>query len=166
MEQLGIEPKLLIAQVINFLIIVVILSKLLYQPILSVLEKRRREIAEGLELTEKMRAEDEKFALKREKAMGVAREEGQKMIDEAKARAREEEKEILAQAHVQAEEIISRGRAEVERLKAAMEKDLRSQAVNLAVAMSKRLLASVLSAKDQHKLISAHIKKLEAVEEV
>ena len=41
MEQLGIEPKLLAAQLVNFSIILFVLTKLLYTPILSILEKRK-----------------------------------------------------------------------------------------------------------------------------
>jgi len=58
MEKLGIEPSLLLAQIINFAIIVVVLSKLLYKPILSMLEKRKREIEESLRLTDKLRADE------------------------------------------------------------------------------------------------------------
>lgn len=47
MEQLGIEPQLLLAQLVNFLIILFVLSKLLYKPILGMIEKRKKEIAEG-----------------------------------------------------------------------------------------------------------------------
>jgi F-type H+-transporting ATPase subunit b len=165
MEQLGIEPKLLIAQVVNFLIIIVILTKLLYEPILKFLEGRRREIAEGLELTEKMRVEEEKLAAKREKVIETARQEGQKLIDEARASAHEAEKEITAEAHAQAEEILARGRDEVGRMKESLQKDMRRQAVDLAIVMAKRLLGEVISPKDQHKLIASHIKKLESIKE-
>ena len=44
MEKLGIEPVLLAAQIVNFLVILVVLQKLLYKPILGMLEKRKREI--------------------------------------------------------------------------------------------------------------------------
>lgn len=44
MEQLGIDAKLLVAQMVNFLIIVFVLSKILYKPILTMLDKRRKEI--------------------------------------------------------------------------------------------------------------------------
>lgn len=160
MEQLGVEPKLLIAQIVNFLIIIFVLTKLLYQPILRMLAKRKKEIEEGLALTEKLRLEEEKLAAKREQVLDAARKEGQKLIDEARGQAAEAEKEIVAEAHVQAEEIIKRARAETERLRGEMEKDLRTNAVALATAMARKLLSSVLSAKDQHKLIAAHVKKL------
>lgn len=163
MEQLGIEPKLLIAQVVNFLIIIVVLTKLLYQPVLRMLEKRRKEIAEGLALTEKMREEEEKLTAKREAVLDDARREGVTLIDEARTQAHEAEKEIIADAHRQAEELIARGRAEVARQAQQMEKDLRGKTVELASAMTRRLLSEVMGPKEQHKLLSAHIKKLTSV---
>ncbi len=163
MEQLGIEPKLLIAQVVNFLIIIVVLTKLLYQPILRLLEKRKKEIEEGLALTEKLRVEEEKLAAKKEAVLDAARREGAKLIDEARAQAHEAEKEIVADAHGQAEELVARGRAEVERQTQQMEKDLRVKTVELAAAMTRRLLSEVMGAKEQHKLLAGHIKKLTSV---
>lgn len=161
MEQLGVESKLLIAQIVNFLIIIVVLTKLLYQPILRMLEKRKREIEEGLALTERLRLEEEKLAVKRAAVLDAARSEGQKLIDDARVQAGEAEKEIIADAHVQAEEIIGRARVETQRIREEMEKDLRGKTVTLASAIARKLLSAVMSAKDQHKLIAAHIKKLE-----
>jgi len=54
MEKLGIEPTLLLAQILNFLIIAFVLTKILYKPILQLLDKRKKTIEEGLRLTQKM----------------------------------------------------------------------------------------------------------------
>lgn len=161
MEKLGIEPILLVAQVVNFLIIVFVLSRLLYKPILDLLEKRRREIAEGLALTEKMRQEEEKLKLKREKVLDAARAEGQKILDEMRHQAKEEEKEILAAGHAEAQDIIAKGKEEVARLHEELAKNLRREAVGLAEAMVKRLLTKVLSSTDQHKLLDQELGELE-----
>jgi F-type H+-transporting ATPase subunit b len=61
MDKLGIDPKLLLAQLVNFTIIMLLLKKFLYKPILDMLEKRKKEIAEGVALTAKMREEEEKL---------------------------------------------------------------------------------------------------------
>ena len=163
MDKLGIEPKLLIAQIINFSIIVAVLSKLLYKPILTMLEKRKKEIAEGLQLTEKMREEEEKFQQKKAKMLETTRKEAQDIIEEARKQAKEEEKEIIADAHKQVEQMMVKGKAEIESQREHMEKEVRQNAVELAVAMSKRLLTSVMSNEDKHKLIQKHIKELESV---
>lgn len=161
MEQLGIEPKLLLAQIINFSIIVFVLTKLLYKPILSMLEKRKKEIEQGLLLTKKMKDEEEKFVQRKEKQLNETHGQAQQMIEEAKKHGHEAEKEIITQAHQEAAVIIAKGKEEVERLHEAARKNIQKEAIELAVAMTKRLIRSVLSSADQHKLIQKHLKQLE-----
>jgi F-type H+-transporting ATPase subunit b len=164
MEQLGIEPILLLAQVVNFAIILVVLTKLLYKPILGMLEKRKNEITEGLKITERMRLEEEKFAERKEKMLAQARKEGHVLIEEAKKQAKEEEKEIVGQAKREGDEIIEKGKTEVERIRADLAKGLKKQSVELAVAMARRLLSSSLSGQDKHAILAKHIKEIESLE--
>lgn len=161
MEQLGIQPSLLLAQVVNFAIIVVVLTKLLYKPILGILEKRKREIVQGLALTETMRQEEEKFKERKEKMLLEARKEGHAIIEEARKQAKVEEKEILAGAREEASEVMAKGKAEVERMRAQLTKDLERHSSQLAVTMAKRLLAKTLTGRDQHAILASHMSEIE-----
>lgn len=161
MDKLGIEPKLLLAQIINFSIIIFVLSKLLYKPILTMLEKRKKEIEEGLKITERMREEEEKFEVKKQKMLETTRKEAQGIIEEARKQGKDEEREIIAAAHKEAEEIVEKGKKDAELARLDMEKGVHSSAIELAVAMSKRLISKVISTDDQHKLISKNIKEIE-----
>lgn len=163
MDKLGIEPKLLLAQLINFAIIILVLSKLLFKPILTMLEKRKKEIAEGLHLTEKMREEEEKFQQKKQKMLEVTRKEAQVILEEARKQAKEEEKEIIAAAHKEAEGITQKAKADIELARIDMQKGVQSSAIELAVAMSKRLMANILTSEDKHKLIAKYIKNLSSM---
>jgi F-type H+-transporting ATPase subunit b len=163
MEQLGIEPNLLLAQIVNFLIILFVLSKLLYKPVLGMLEKRKKEITAGLELTEKMRAEEEKMTVRKEKLLEEARKEARNIVEGGKKEAEAEAHDIVEAAHEASQGIIAKGKEEVGELRAGMEKDVRKAAVNIAQAMTKQLLSQVLSDADQHKLIQKHLKDLEKV---
>ena len=160
MEKLGIEPTLLLAQILNFLIIAFVLTKILYKPILQLLDKRKKTIEEGLRLTQKMQEEEGKLEQKKQKILDIARTEAKEIIEEGRKQAKEEEKEILASARKEAEEIIQRGRFEVTAQRTKMEKDVKKQTVALAAAMTKRILASVLTTDDRHKLITKQIKEL------
>ncbi|MBI5620042.1 F0F1 ATP synthase subunit B [Candidatus Gottesmanbacteria bacterium] len=166
MEKLGIEPSLLLAQIVNFSIIVLVLAKLLYKPVLSMLEKRRRQIEEGLALTRVLREEEEKLKEKKQKLLDESRREGQAMIEEARKQIKEEEKDVLAAAHQEAERIIEKGREEVVRVRAGMEKDLQRSAVELAELMTKRLLTSVLTSEDKHKVVAKHLRDLETMKHI
>lgn len=161
MEQLGIEPQLLLAQLVNFAIIILVLTKLLYKPILAMLAKRKKAIEEGVALTEKLRLEEEKMHARREKLLADARKEGHVILEEARKLAKEEEKEIIADAHAQAEAIIEKGRQEVKRLKEELVKEMRQETVALGATMARRLLGRVLSIEDKRTIIEKHIKMLE-----
>jgi len=163
MEALGIEPKLLLAQVVNFFIIVVVLNVLLYKPILLMLEKRKKEIREGLEYTEKMRKENEVVELKKAKIIADSRKEGQQIIQEAQKLAKVEEKHIVEEARIAAEEIIEKGKLTARQERESMLKAVRKDAVLLAVSMAKRLLSESVSADLQHKILSKTIKQIESV---
>src|SRR3989338_9157846 len=54
MDKIGVEPVALLTQIINFLLMVLILSKILYKPILKMLDERKKKIEEGLKYTAKM----------------------------------------------------------------------------------------------------------------
>ncbi len=161
MEQLGIEPSLLLAQIVNFLIIMFVLTKLLYKPILRMLEKRKKEIAEGLALTEKMKGEEEKIKEKEEKLLSEARREARNIVEAGEKEGEEAKKEILAVAREEAAVIVTKGKGEVDELRKAMEKDVAKTAVHLARAMTKRLVSDLLTGADQHKLLERHLKALE-----
>ncbi len=160
MDKLGIEPKLILAQLVNFGIIMFVLTKLLYKPILSMLEKRRKKIEEGLALTEKMKLEEEKMEVKKSKMIADTRKEGVVMIDEAKAQAKNEAKAIIEAAHTEADEIIAKGKEQAATEKEAMKKEVQNEAVVLATSMAKRLLSSVMTAEAQHTVLAKHIKQL------
>lgn len=160
MEKLGIEPSLLLAQIINFSIIVIVLTKLLYTPILRMLEKRKKEIEEGLAITERMKAEEEKLSLRREKLLSEARKEARTILEDAKKQGKDVERDIVSAAHKEAGEIIEKAKREVAGLHDSLAGDIRREAVEMAALMAKRLIAGVLSPADQHKLIAKHLSDL------
>lgn len=140
-----------------------VLTKLLYKPMLEMLEKRRKKIEEGLRLTEQMKEEEAKTEGKRQKVIDSARREGQELIEEAKKRAKEEEKQILAEARTEAEEIITKGHMEVERMRKDMQKGVEKDTIELSTVMAERLLSEIMSKDMQHQVIAAHIKKLRTI---
>src|SRR5215469_7183015 len=79
----GVDWSHLIAQIISFCIVCALLYWWAYQPILKMLEERRRQIAQGLANTEKIRAELERTEAQRQEVMLQANAEATKIIEEA-----------------------------------------------------------------------------------
>lgn len=163
MDKLGIEPSLFIAQLVNFAIIMILLNWLLYKPILGMLEKRKKKIQEGLDLTEKMRLEWEKMDEKKARFMEEARIDALKLIDEAKRQAKGEERVILEETRKKSDDMTQKAKREIAELKVSMDKEVRHEAVSLAVEITKRILGNVMSKELQHTIMKRQMKDLESI---
>jgi F-type H+-transporting ATPase subunit b len=163
MKELGIEPILLLAQIINFGIVVFLLKKLLYKPVLTMLDKRRNEIQKGLELTEKMKSEQEKFEKKRETLLDEARKQAKVIIEDAKKQGKEKEKEIVELAHKEAGEVLARTQKQVEELHEQARKKAKAEAIDLSIEMIKKVLPGILKESDHRKLLAGQLTELSKV---
>lgn len=161
MEKLGIEPQLLLTQIVNFAIMVFLLTKFLYKPILKALEERKKKIETSLKLVEKQELEAEKWEKRHQELLVEAREEARVIIENAKKEGKKLKEEILAE-----------GKTEITEQKKRMEKDLQnrfeemstkvaSKTIDVAAEMVRRLIPELLDDKAQHALIERELKKLE-----
>lgn len=160
MEKLGVEPVQLLTQVLNFVIMVVLLTKLLYQPIIQKLEERRKKIEEGLAYTEKMKKDLEELDKKRQEVIDQAKEEARRIIEEGKKSGKNVEKAIIEKAHQEAAAILEKGEAELALARQQMERQLKEQTVDIAEGMVKKLLGEILTSEDQQKIIDKKIKEI------
>jgi len=160
MDKLGIEPTLLIAQLVNFGIILFVLSKLLFKPIMEMLEKRKKTIAEGIALTQSLKEEEEKLLQKREKLLAEARTDAREIIEEAKKQAKDEVQSIIDVARREADEIIEKGKREVASERETMQKGVEREAIELAEVMASKLLAQSLKDDKQHEIIKNQLKQI------
>lgn len=160
MEKLGIEPIQLLLQAFNFAVMVIVLTKLLYNPILKALSERKRKIAEGLEFAGKMKIEEEKLEKKRQDIILKAKEEGKKIVDEVKKESKKISAEIIEKANIQAIQILQKGREDIEIQRAEMEGKLKDSTIEIATTMVTRLLSEALSPKDQKEIIDRKIKTI------
>ncbi len=160
MEQLGIEPIQLLTQVINFVIMVLLLSKFLYKPIMKGLDERRKKIEEGLAYTEKMKEEMEKIDKKKREATDQAKEEAKNIIDDGKKTGKSLEQEIIEKAHKEAEQIVEKGREELMSERVLMEKQLKAQTIDIAQSMARKILEDALNPEDQKAIIDKKIAEI------
>lgn len=161
MKELGIEPVLLVAQIINFAIIFFVLKKFLYKPLFSVIDKRKREIEEGLAMARKIQEDEEKAKEKQEKLIADAKKEARAIVEEAKKQAEQQKKQMLADAQKEVASMMEKAKAQAEAKMKAVEEEMRRQVVDLAALMAEKVLPDVLSEADHRKLIASQLKDLE-----
>ncbi len=153
MAQLGINLGLLILQVLNFAIVLILLYKWAYTPIMNMLAKRRDAIAQGLEdarIAAEARANAEAEA---RQIIAKAQSEAADRVREATQRAETVALDVKADAEGEAvkirEEALSDAGVERERLLG----DLRGQVAALAMAAAHKLIGEALDEKRQRSLI-------------
>lgn len=160
MEQLGIQPIQLLTQVFNFVVMIVLLSKFLYKPILKALEARKKKIQDGLAYTQKMEEEAQKNEKRREEIISRAKEEARQIVEEGKIAGKRMETEILTKAQAEANSILEKGRQELVMEKAEMENQLRRQTVEIAKSWVEAVLTKTLGIKTQQTIINKKIQEM------
>lgn len=162
MEKLGINLGYLIAQILNFIIILVLLKAWVYQPMLKMLGERRERIAKSLEdarIAEEARGNAERDAQQR---LAEAQLEAQRIVADASGRADQAAAAIREQAEKDARHVVEQGRveAEVERNRALA--DLRSQVIALSLAAAQRVIGTSLDENRQRQLVNDFFAKVPA----
>lgn len=166
MDALGINLGFLLAFTINFLIVVVVLRKWVYIPILDALEKRRVTIARGLE-DARVAAEARENA-ERDAAdiISEAQAKGGQIVREANERAEAVAREVRAEAEAEAEREREVALAEIQQERERILSDLRGQVAALAMAVAQKLIGESLDERRQHALINEFFSGVRAGEVV
>lgn len=160
LQQFGIQPILLLAQIVNFLIILFLLTKFFYKPIAKMLNDRKVKIEESLknaDLIEQQLAQTEE---KTKKLLEDAQNQAQTLIGQARQTADTINQETAQEARKTLEETLVRARDEIERQKQDMKKELEKETLTLVVEVTKKVLAKTLNQKERNELTSNAISEI------
>ncbi|HSI21303.1 MAG TPA: F0F1 ATP synthase subunit B [Verrucomicrobiae bacterium] len=162
MEALGIDLKTLIFQLINFLVLLVLLTKLLHKPLKKLMEDREREIAEGLENAAKAKLQLEEAEVEREKLLAKADKEGRALIDEVKKQASELEQKLSAEAQANAEKLLARTRNEIQAEREQLKSELKGELATMVVSATEKVLASPIPDKEKRQQMKELVNEVQS----
>lgn len=148
------------AQVVNFLILLFILKKVLYGPILKVLEQRKQRIAESLKNAEEIEKRLIQTEDEREKVLIKAASEAQRILDEATKSAGLLIADAKQKATREMEAIVKKGEASIKTEREKMFQEIRTELADLVVISLEKVVNKTLSQKDQKALIEKSVKDL------
>jgi F-type H+-transporting ATPase subunit b len=155
-----INPGLIIWTIISFLVLLAVLSKFGWKPILKVLGDREDKIRNSLEEAERARTEAAELIKQNEKNVAHAEEEYKKMIREGKVLAEKMKEEIVTKARQQAQQELQQATAEIQRSVDAAKSQLRNEVADLAIKATEKILEETLDEKKQKKLADSVINQL------
>ena len=150
LEKLGIDWRLLIAQLVNFAILATALTFLVYKPIVGVLEKRQKKIADSLKDAERISEELASAKTKTEEAMREARVEAAKVVSAAQASAESVRAAAAEKAKAEVALIIASGKKQLAAERDAAMGEVRAAAAELVSLATHKVIGEKLSgAKDK-----------------
>ncbi len=161
-ETFGFNLSLFITQAISFALVLFLLHKFAYQPLLNILAARRQRIAEGLANADKIKAELASAQAKSQEILNQAGVQATKMIEEARAAAAKVLEAESQKAIATANQIIAKAKESNEAELARMKAELRREVGRLVISTTAKVTGKILSAEDQQRLADETNKQLAA----
>ena len=152
----------LVLQILNFIVLVLILAKYAYKPLLETMEERKRRIENDLVNAEQARAEATSMKAEYAAQLQEARKEAQAIIETAKQQAEAESQAQIKELRAQLVKEKEIARQEIEREREKAMQQIRAEVVNLSVEVASKLLAKDLSSADNVALVEDTIAKLDS----
>lgn len=147
-------------QLISFLILVWILAKFAWKPLMNIMEKRRQGIENNLAQAEQERKEAERIRLEYQQEMLQARQQAQEIIEKATKSSELRAEEIIVEARKETEKIKQSALADIERERDRAIADVRSQVVDMSVAVAEKIIQQKLDIRGQEALIEQFIQEV------
>lgn len=161
-EAFGVDIWKLAFQVANFLILLYLLNRFLFKPVLGRLDERSSKISKGLEDAEAAARDREQAKAEREAAVEEARKEAQAMIARANKIADDTRNEILGKAREEAEKVAARARDEIRAEKERAMAELRGTVADLALAAAGKLIRTEMDGSTQRRLVEEFLAEVPA----
>lgn len=158
MENLGIDYKLLLAQVLNFALFFYIYKRFIAQPFLKFMKKEKKKNEERETLLESLKKQRDDLLKEESFLKAKIRREAAEVIKQAKEEGEKVRQEIIAQARKEAEEVRRTAQKQIKEEKIVMEKEVQKKIALLGVAIVRKALNQYLT-EEMKKQITRNILK-------
>lgn len=142
-----------------FLVLMFILKKVAFGPLMGIMIKREEHIASEIEEAEKSRVESSKLLEEQKALLNEARKEAQSMIEDSKKHGEAQREDIVKIAREEAERLKESARLEIEQQKEQAVTALREQVASLSVMIASKVIEKELNEEDQRKLIDDYVQR-------
>lgn len=159
------EINQLIYSTVAFFILLFLLSRFAFPPILNVLDKRAQTIQESLEKAEETRAEAEKLLSDYKEQLSQGRSEAQQIIGQGRILGENMKKDMVEKANREARSMIDRAQTEISLEKEKALAELRNRIADLSIELASQVTQKSLDRKDHVRLIEDYLARVGEVHE-
>ncbi len=157
---LDVVPGLIFWTVITFVLLLLILKKMAWKPILNSLNEREKLIKESLEKADNARREAEKLIEENKAALSKAEEEAQKIIAQGREFSEKLRDQILIESKSEAKKIIDLANAEIARKNQEAFNQLKEEVANIAINAAEKIIRENLDADKQKNIVKKYLSDL------
>jgi F-type H+-transporting ATPase subunit b len=158
---LDINPGLIIWTIITFVLLVVVLGKFAWKPLLQALQSREQEIADSLKKAEEAKKDAERMMQENKLALEKASIETARLIAEGRAMAEQLKSDIVAKANESAKKLIDQAKDEISREKESAMSQLRAEVADLSISVAEKILDESLDSAKQKKMVDKVLQQLQ-----
>jgi F-type H+-transporting ATPase subunit b len=157
----GIDWKLFLAQILNFFVLLYLMKRFAYGPILKILEDRRKKIEKGLKEADDAHKKLVEMTEKEKAVLSSAKKQAQEILAKAQEIAGQNKEEIMTIAKKQSAEILKNTEKEIEKSRKKMIQEMKQELGELISMVSEKITRVSLDKKQHHVLIDKAIDDLE-----
>jgi F-type H+-transporting ATPase subunit b len=157
---LGINLPLLLAFVINFIILLLLLGKFLYKPVIKMLDERTQKVKQSMDWAEAIKRDYEQAKVEVQKQIEKGRQEAQAILAQALQKGEGLKEEARKEAAEQAKTILEKARIELGAERDRMVEDLRREFVSLLILASEKVIRQTLDKDKQSRLIEETLEQI------
>jgi F-type H+-transporting ATPase subunit b len=157
---LDIDPGLIVWTLITFTLLLFLLSKLAWKPIIKTLQEREEKIRKSLEEAEKARREAEALIAKNAEMMAQAERDAQELVRRAKEMADKLKLELTEQGKLEAAKMLVTAKKEIENEKNSALSQLKTEVADMVVQAAGKVIGAALDADKHKKIVDDFIKEM------
>jgi F-type H+-transporting ATPase subunit b len=158
MESLGVDIKLLVAQLTNFILFFLIFKKYIAKPFSNYLKEEKQKDKEKEILLQQTKEKEEALKAEEKKLKDKLKKEYEQALIQAKKEVKMMKSKLIEEAKKEAQETLEKSRKQIEEERKKLEKEIKNKALELSIIMTKQFLATYLD-KDAQKKINEKIFK-------
>ena len=138
--KLGIDPKLLIAQAVNFILLLIILQRIGYKPILKMLNDRTEKIEKSLKQAKKIEEELANTEETKVAEIKKAKYEAQEIIKQANELVAKKSQEMIEITKMKTQEIVASAKQEIKAEKESSVQEAKKEIAEISIQIAKKII--------------------------
>lgn len=158
---LSVNPGLAFWTVLTFILLLLILKKFAWKPILAALDEREQKIKDSLQMAEKANEDAKQMIEENKKQLLLAEDEAKKIVEQSRVYAEKLKTQLLEESKVQSQKLIENASQEIERKKNEAFDQLKNQVADLSLSIAEKIMKQNVDKNANAEMIKKYIDEIQ-----